>query len=103
MCGSDLHYARHGANGSYALREPLILGHEIVGLIDWIGSAVEGDFRPGEPVAVQVSGVRRAAGLAPLQEMQVVQFTDRRSLDTGSELRRFIDYRSATVSWRPLL
>jgi L-idonate 5-dehydrogenase len=62
ICGSDLHYARHGANGSYVLREPLILGHEIVGLIDRIGSAVEGDFRPGEPVAVHPAWPAPPAG-----------------------------------------
>jgi L-idonate 5-dehydrogenase len=34
ICGSDLHYYRHGAVGSFALREPLVLGHEIVGRIE---------------------------------------------------------------------
>ncbi len=34
ICGSDLHYYRHGAVGSFALREPLVLGHEVVGRIE---------------------------------------------------------------------
>ena len=34
ICGSDLHYYRHGAVGAFALREPLVLGHEVVGRIE---------------------------------------------------------------------
>jgi L-idonate 5-dehydrogenase len=33
ICGSDLHYYRHGAVGAFTLREPLTLGHEVVGRI----------------------------------------------------------------------
>ncbi|MDR2321808.1 MAG: alcohol dehydrogenase catalytic domain-containing protein, partial [Microbacterium sp.] len=29
ICGSDLHYYFHGANGEYAIREPLTPGHEL--------------------------------------------------------------------------
>lgn len=52
ICGSDLHYATHGANGTFALREPLVLGHEVVGVIAEAGSAIRGDFPVGVPVAV---------------------------------------------------
>ncbi len=31
ICGSDLHYWRHGRVGDFSLREPLVLGHEVVG------------------------------------------------------------------------
>jgi L-idonate 5-dehydrogenase len=31
ICGSDLHYWRHGRVGDFYLREPLVLGHEVVG------------------------------------------------------------------------
>lgn len=31
VCGSDLHYWRHGAAGESILREPMVLGHEVVG------------------------------------------------------------------------
>jgi L-idonate 5-dehydrogenase len=34
ICGSDLHYYRHGAVGAFALREPLVLGHEVVGRVE---------------------------------------------------------------------
>jgi L-idonate 5-dehydrogenase len=33
ICGSDLHYYRHGGFGSVRLRQPMILGHEIAGEI----------------------------------------------------------------------
>src|SRR6187551_3266123 len=34
ICGSDLHYYRHGAVGAFTLRESLVLGHEVVGRIE---------------------------------------------------------------------
>jgi D-xylulose reductase len=33
ICGSDLHYYRHGRIGRYMLEEPLILGHEASGTV----------------------------------------------------------------------
>lgn len=42
ICGSDLHYYHRGAVGDFALREPMVLGHEISGrVVEW-GSAVSG-------------------------------------------------------------
>src|SRR6476620_5285959 len=35
ICGSDLHYYKHGAVGAFSLREPLVLGHEVVGRIEY--------------------------------------------------------------------
>nr|WP_240968909.1 alcohol dehydrogenase catalytic domain-containing protein [Streptomyces sp. HNM0575] len=49
VCGSDLHYYREGAVGSFALREPLVLGHEVVGRV---AEDPAGRFAPGTPVAV---------------------------------------------------
>ena len=34
VCGSDLHYWRHGAAGASVLREPMVLGHEVSGVVD---------------------------------------------------------------------
>lgn len=34
ICGSDLHYVSHGAAGTSVLTHPMILGHEVVGVID---------------------------------------------------------------------
>ncbi|WP_326806550.1 zinc-binding dehydrogenase [Streptomyces sp. NBC_01186] len=33
ICGSDLHYWRHGAVGESVLRAPMVLGHEVVGTV----------------------------------------------------------------------
>ena len=49
ICGSDLHYYFHGANGEYTIREPLIPGHEISGVVDLDPS---GRLAPGTPVTV---------------------------------------------------
>ncbi len=51
ICGSDLHYWRHGAVGEFRLREPLVLGHEIVGRVRQVGPGTQAP-PPGTPVAV---------------------------------------------------
>ncbi|MGR6974243.1 L-idonate 5-dehydrogenase [Streptomyces cynarae] len=51
ICGSDLHYWRHGAVGEFRLREPLVLGHEIVGRVREAGPGTPAP-PPGTPVAV---------------------------------------------------
>lgn len=35
ICGSDLHYYYEGANGAFMVREPLIPGHELSGVVDF--------------------------------------------------------------------
>lgn len=54
ICGSDLHYYNHGGFGTVRLREPMILGHEVSGVIDALGEGVEG-LAPGDLVAVSPS------------------------------------------------
>jgi L-idonate 5-dehydrogenase len=49
ICGSDLHYYKHGAVGAFSLREPLVLGHEVVGRIEYDPS---GALATGTPVAI---------------------------------------------------
>ncbi|AZH78947.1 L-idonate 5-dehydrogenase [Microbacterium sp. Y-01] len=49
ICGSDLHYYFHGANGEYTIREPLSPGHELSGVVDLDPS---GRLAPGTPVTV---------------------------------------------------
>ena len=51
ICGSDLHYWRHGAAGLSILKEPMLLGHEIVGVVRQGASDGSGPT-PGTPVAV---------------------------------------------------
>lgn len=51
ICGSDLHYWTHGAAGESVLREPMILGHEVVGTV--LTAADDGSgFASGTRVAV---------------------------------------------------
>ncbi|QGU89061.1 L-idonate 5-dehydrogenase [Erwinia sorbitola] len=33
ICGSDLHYYQHGKVGSFAVKMPMILGHEVIGYV----------------------------------------------------------------------
>jgi L-idonate 5-dehydrogenase len=54
ICGSDLHYFRHGGFGAVRMKEPMILGHEIAGCIELLGQGVEGPA-VGTPVAVNPS------------------------------------------------
>ncbi|MEV2210475.1 L-idonate 5-dehydrogenase [Streptomyces sp. NPDC050997] len=51
ICGSDLHYYRHGRVGDFTVREPMVLGHEVVGHIAALGADGEGPA-VGTPVAV---------------------------------------------------
>jgi L-idonate 5-dehydrogenase len=54
ICGSDMHYYRHGRTGDFVLKSPLILGHEIAGKIVDI-AADSGDLKIGDRVAVNPS------------------------------------------------
>ncbi|MBB2205029.1 L-idonate 5-dehydrogenase [Gluconacetobacter takamatsuzukensis] len=51
ICGSDMHYLKHGGVGASVLRAPMILGHEISGFVEAAGPGVHG-LAPGEAVAV---------------------------------------------------
>jgi L-idonate 5-dehydrogenase len=51
ICGSDLHYYRHGRVGDFTVREPMVLGHEVVGHVTALGADTEGPAI-GTPVAV---------------------------------------------------
>lgn len=53
LCGSDVHYYNHGANGDFCVREPLSLGHESAGVIKALGLGVDG-FSVGDKVALEV-------------------------------------------------
>ena len=48
ICGSDLHYWMHGASGSAVLRQPMVLGHEVVGRVATSATGLPA----GTPVAI---------------------------------------------------
>jgi L-idonate 5-dehydrogenase len=54
ICGSDLHYYAHGGFGTVRLKEPMILGHEVSGVIEAVGEGVT-SHKPGQLVAVSPS------------------------------------------------
>ena len=51
ICGSDLHYYQDGGFGTVRIKEPMVLGHEIAGVVSAVGEEVE-SVRPGDKVAV---------------------------------------------------
>jgi L-iditol 2-dehydrogenase len=53
LCGSDVHYYKHGANGDFKVREPLSLGHEASGIVTAVGSNVS-SLQVGDKVALEV-------------------------------------------------
>jgi L-iditol 2-dehydrogenase len=52
VCGSDVHYYKHGRIADMVVRGPLVLGHEVGGRITAVGSDVPHD-RVGERVALE--------------------------------------------------
>jgi L-idonate 5-dehydrogenase len=54
ICGSDLHYFQHGGFGTVRITEPMVLGHEVAGSIEEMGSDVAG-FSVGERIAISPS------------------------------------------------
>lgn len=54
ICGSDLHYYNHGGFGPIRLREPMILGHEVSGVVESLGEDVRG-IKVGQLVAISPS------------------------------------------------
>jgi L-idonate 5-dehydrogenase len=54
ICGSDLHYYRHGGFGTVRIQEPMVLGHEVASVIESVGSAVSG-YAAGDRIAVSPS------------------------------------------------
>ena len=54
ICGSDLHYYQHGGFGVVRIQEPMILGHEVAGIVAELGEDVTG-LHVGDRVAVNPS------------------------------------------------
>ncbi len=52
VCGSDVHYFEHGRIGDFVVRQPLVLGHEVSGVIAAAGPGVD-PGRVGSRVAIE--------------------------------------------------
>jgi L-iditol 2-dehydrogenase len=52
ICGSDVHYYRHGRIGDFVVENPLVLGHESAGEVVAVGEDVE-NLAPGDRVALE--------------------------------------------------
>jgi L-iditol 2-dehydrogenase len=52
VCGSDVHYYQHGRIGDFVVDHPLILGHELSGIIVEVGADVD-RTRIGSRVAIE--------------------------------------------------
>lgn len=52
VCGSDVHYYTHGRIGPFVVESPLVLGHEMAGIIEAVGKGVS-EERISERVAVE--------------------------------------------------
>jgi L-iditol 2-dehydrogenase len=61
LCGSDVHFWEHGRVGDLVVTEPLILGHEVAGVIAAVGQGVD-PARVGERVAVDPQRPCRRCG-----------------------------------------
>ncbi|KAI5461952.1 chaperonin 10-like protein [Mariannaea sp. PMI_226] len=52
VCGSDVHFYRHGGVAGSVIQQPIVLGHEAVGTVVQVGSKVT-SLLPGDRVAVE--------------------------------------------------
>lgn len=54
ICGSDLHYFRHGGFGAVRIKEPMVLGHEVAGSVAMVAADVT-SVKAGDRVAINPS------------------------------------------------
>lgn len=52
VCGSDVHYYTHGKIGAFVVEAPLVLGHEVMGVVDAVGGGVT-RVKAGDRVALE--------------------------------------------------
>lgn len=65
VCGSDVHYYRHGAIGPFVVNAPMVLGHEAAGVVVEVGAEVD-SLRVGDRVCIE-PGVPRLDSVAVLR------------------------------------
>jgi L-iditol 2-dehydrogenase len=53
VCGSDVHYFTDGRIGDFVVEAPLVLGHEVAGVVRALGPGTTGRLQPGQRVAME--------------------------------------------------
>jgi L-idonate 5-dehydrogenase len=54
ICGSDLHYWQHGGFGTVRVQQPMVIGHEVSGVIEAVGAGVSA-YAAGDRIAISPS------------------------------------------------
>lgn len=54
ICGSDLHYYQHGGFGVVRVKQPMVLGHEVSGVVSAVADDVQG-LQVGDRIAINPS------------------------------------------------
>jgi L-idonate 5-dehydrogenase len=54
ICGSDLHYYQHGGFGAIRIQQPMVLGHEVAGVVEELAPGVS-NLAVGDRIAVNPS------------------------------------------------
>ncbi|XP_066994502.2 sorbitol dehydrogenase [Anabrus simplex] len=52
ICGSDVHFLKHGRIGDFVVKKPMVIGHESSGVVVRCGKAVT-SLKPGDKVALE--------------------------------------------------
>ena len=65
ICGSDVHYYKHGSIGPFVVKEPMVLGHEAAGVVAAVGNEVR-ELAPGDRVCME-PGIPDMASRASLE------------------------------------
>ena len=52
ICGSDVHYLKHGRIGDFIVNEPMVLGHEAAGVVTAVGAKVS-HLKVGDRVCME--------------------------------------------------
>mmetsp|Transcript_17992 Transcript_17992/g.17800 ORF Transcript_17992/g.17800 Transcript_17992/m.17800 type:complete len:318 (-) Transcript_17992:5-958(-) len=52
ICGSDVHYLKNGRIGDFAVKSPMVIGHEAAGVVEAVGEGVN-NVKIGDKVAME--------------------------------------------------
>ena len=77
ICGSDLHYFRHGGLGTFVQEFPMPIGHEAVGIVNnpydssWFKKGDRVAIEPGRHVGHVLSAMKKDTTYAQMQASSV--------------------------------